>query len=197
MKPPELVLEYFKVLLSSQVVIGVLAFSFLYLFREDIKALLLRIAKIRLPGGTEVSTPQSPQLEDVPENKPLPKPPPQDASSLALPKNLDQQQLDDVKQLLDAERARSYLWEYRFLNYFLAYRTQQVLDWFASLPTRTSLSLFDTMWLPSIPSMEERRNIINALQAHYLIRIDNDLIDVTPKGHGYKLWRGPLPELKA
>jgi hypothetical protein len=196
MKPPELVLEYFKVFLSTQVVAGVVAFSFIYLFREDIKALLLRITKIRLPGGTDVSTPQSPQLEDAPENKPLPNPSPQDTSSLALPQNLDQKQTEDVKQLLDAERARSYLWEYRYLNYYLAYRTQQVLDWFASLPTKTSLSLFDTLWLPLIPSTEERRNIINALHAHDLIRIDNDLVDVTPKGHQYKNWRGLLPEPK-
>jgi len=194
MTTSQLVLEYFKIFLSPQVAAGVVALVFLCLFRDDLKALFLRIAKIRLPGGTEFSTSQTAKLEESSEDKPPPKLPPQDASSLALPTNLTQQQLEDVKQLLDAERSRSYLWEYRYLNYFLVYRTQQVLDWFASLPTRTSLSLFDSLWLPAIPSMEERRNIINALEGHYLIRIDNELVEVTPKGREYVQWRGPLPQ---
>lgn len=195
MTTPQLVLEYLKVLLSTQVVAGIVSLAFLWIFRDDLKALFLRIAKIRLPGGTEFSTSQTAKLEDAPENKPLPKPPQQDSASLAaLPDSLTEKQLEEVTRLLDAERACSYLWEYRYLNYFLAYRTQQVLDWFSSLPTRTSLYLFDTTWLPAIPSMEERRNIINALQAHYLIRIDNDLVEVTPKGKGYISWRGVLTQ---
>jgi hypothetical protein len=193
MTTPQLVLEYFKVFFSPQVIAGAAALVFLCVFRDDLKALFLRIAKIRFPGGAEFSTSQTAKLEEAPEGKPPPKPPPQD-TSVALPADLTQRQLEDVKQLLDAERARSYLWEYRYLNYFLVYRTQQVLDWFASLPTRTSLSLFDSMWLPAIPSMEERRNIINALEGYYLIRIDNDLVEVTPKGREYIHWRGPLPQ---
>jgi hypothetical protein len=189
----QLILEYLKVFLSSQVVAGVVAFTFLFLFRSDIKAVLLRIAKIKLPGGTEISTPQTAKLE-APEDKPLPKPP-QDAS-LQLPQDLNQKQLEEVKQLLDSERARAYLWEYRYLNYFLAFQTQQVLDWFASVPQRTSLSLFDTLWLPAIPSAQERQAIINALQAHHLIQIENGLVEVTPKGKEYIQWRGPLPQPK-
>ena len=84
--------------------------------------------------------------------------------------------------MLDAERARAYLWEYRYLNHFLAFHTQQVLDWFASLPNRTSMALFDSVWLPLIPSTDERRAIITALQAHYLILVQNELVEVTPKG---------------
>ena len=191
----QLVLEYLKVVLSSQVIAGIVAFTFLILFRRDIKALLLRIAKIKLPGGTEVSTPQAAKLEETPKDKPLPKPP-QDPS-LQLPQNLNQKQLEEVRQLLEAERAQAYLWEYRYLNYFLAYQTQQVLDWFASLPSRTSLELFDAIWLPAIPSAQERQAIINALQAHYLIHIEHGLIEVTPKGREYIQWRGPLPQPKA
>jgi hypothetical protein len=55
----QLILEYFKVFLSPQVIAGSAVFTFFLLFRGDIKALLLRIAKIRFPGGAELSTPQS------------------------------------------------------------------------------------------------------------------------------------------
>ncbi|MEI8292496.1 MAG: hypothetical protein WCG66_00750 [bacterium] len=190
----EITLEFTKIILSTQVVAGAVAFTFLFVFREDIKALILRIAKIRLPGGTEVSTPQAAKLEDATDDKPLPKPPPQDAVSLPLPDSLNQEELEEVRSLFDAERARAYLWEYRYLNYFLALQTQHVLDWLASLPTRTSLMLFDTVWLPAIPSVEERRAIIDALQAHYLVQILNGLIEITPKGREYIQWRGPLPD---
>ena len=54
--------------------------------------------------------------------------------------------------------------------------------------------LFDTVWMPAIPSPEERNAIINALQAHYLIQIENGLIEVSPKGREYIEWRGELPE---
>jgi hypothetical protein len=115
----------------------------------------------------------------------------------SLPDTLDQKQLEEVRALFDAERARAYLWEYRYLNYFLALQTQHVLDWLASLPSRTSVMLLDTVWLPAIPSVEERRAIIDALQAHYLVQIENGLIEVSPKGREYIEWRGPLPESKA
>ena len=193
----QLILEYLKAILSPQVIAGAVAFTFLVLFREDIKALFLRIAKIKLPGGTEVSTPQAAKIEEAPEDKPLPKPPPQDSISLPLPDSLNQKELEEVRALFDGERARAYLWEYRYLNYFLAFQTQHVLDWLASLPSRTSAMLFDTIWLPAIPSAQERRAIIDALQAHYLIQIENGLIEVTPKGREYIEWRGPLPEPKA
>jgi hypothetical protein len=58
----KLVIEYLKVLLSAPPLFSVVAIIFIFIFREDLKALILRIAKIKLPGGTEVSTPQSNQL---------------------------------------------------------------------------------------------------------------------------------------
>jgi hypothetical protein len=163
MHTAQLVLDYIKAVLSPQVIAGAVGFTLLAVFRDDFKALLLRVAKIRLPGGTEVSTSQITKAEEAAENKPLDKPPPADPPP-SLPASLDHKELEQVKQLLDAERARAYLWEYRYMNYFLVYHTQQVLDWFASLPSSTSLSLFDSAWLPLIPNTDERRAVINALQ---------------------------------
>ena len=59
METAKLVLEYLRVLLSPQIIVGIIGLVFLLLFREDIKALILRIAKIRFPGGAELSTLQS------------------------------------------------------------------------------------------------------------------------------------------
>jgi hypothetical protein len=190
----QLILDYIKAILSPQVIAGAVSFTLLALFRDDFKALMLRVAKIRLPGGTEVSTSQITKTEEAAEDKPAPKPPAADPPP-SLPASLNERELDEIKQLLDAERARSYLWEYRYLNYFLVYHTQQVLDWFASLPSQASLSLFDSAWLPLIPGADERRAVINALQAHHLIQLRGDLVEVTPKGREYIGWRGPLPPL--
>ena len=186
-----LVLEYLKVLLSPQIVVGGVGLVFLFLFREDIKALLLRVAKIRLPGGTEISTSQSERQinEENIEQKPLPAP----AMPLSgLPSDLTPQQRIAVENILKAERATSYLWEYRYLNYFLVYGTQAVLNWLISLNQPTTYSHFDATWLPLIPSANERGAIINALQAHHLIQVNDGAIQVTPKGMEYQQWRGEL-----
>ena len=189
MEIASLVLEYLKVLLSPQIIAGVVVLVFLYLFREDVKALFLRVAKIKFPGGAEVSTSQSERKikEEGIEQEPLP--------ALELPPSLTPQQREVVESILKAERATSYLWEYRYLNYFLVYRTQVVLDWLISLKRPTTYSHFDAMWLPIIPSANERGAIINALQAHHLIQVVDSTIQVTPKGKEYQQWRGELPNL--
>jgi len=58
METARLVLEYLKAKLSPQDVAGIVALAFCLMFKEDIKALMRRIAKIRFPGGSEVSTTQ-------------------------------------------------------------------------------------------------------------------------------------------
>ena len=151
MDTAQTILDYLKVLLSTQMVAGVAFLVFLLLFREDIKALLLRVAKIRFPGGAEVSTSQAAkQEEQASESEKLPSPPKEDVK---LPAGLQPDEIQKITELFQAERARAYLWEYRYLNYFLAFGTQKVLDWFASLPSRTSCDLFDTYclrrWLSS------------------------------------------------
>ena len=196
MEIAQIILEFLEIILSPQAIAGMVVALFLVFFKEDIAALFLRIGKIRLPGGTEVSTSQTEKLNEAGENKPLPSAQRKEENRENLPQTLDPQELEEVKQLLDSERARAYLWEYRYLNYFLVWQTHQVLDWFSTLNSPTSVSLFHTIWLPAIPSSNERQNVLSALQGHYLIDITNDLISITPKGQEYIQWRGPLPEKK-
>jgi len=189
-----LILEYLKVLLTAPVLFSLLAVWFITLFREDIKALILRIAKIKLPGGTEVSTPQSNQLATE-EQKPAPRIDNQVAVA-GLPADLAPQQRQAVEQLIRSHIATAYIWEYRYLNYFLVRGTQLVLDWLIGLPQATTYMHYDSVWLPIIPSANERQAIINALQTHHLIQQDTSgMIIVTPKGREYQVWRGVLPPL--
>jgi hypothetical protein len=192
METARIVVEFLKIFLSPQVIIGAAAITFFLLFKEDVKALLRRIATIRFPGG-EVSTSQAERtVEESPKREAHPPPPPEEVS---LPKGLTLAPDDVAKleELFKAERAKAYLWEYRYLNHFLVPHTQRVLDWLASLQERTSYGFFDSFWLPLIPSAEERRAIINALQAHHLIQLAGEIIEVTPKGREFIQWRGPLP----
>ncbi|MEI6640145.1 MAG: hypothetical protein WCL46_10525 [Chlorobium sp.] len=191
----KLVIEYLKVLLSAPPLFSVVAIIFIFIFREDLKALILRIAKIKLPGGTEVSTPQSNQLA-VEENKPAPERTVNEQVPVAgLPADLTPQQRTAVEQLIRLHIATSYVWEYRYLNYFLARGTQHVLDWLIGQQS-TTYAHFESVWIPIIPSANERQAIITVLQAHHLTQQEGlGLIVITPKGCEYAEWRGPLPPL--
>jgi len=190
-----LVLEYLKALLSPQCVAGIVALVFLWRFRDDIRALMKRVASIKLPGGTELS---APQLERAENEKTAAKEPPalSAGTAPALPGSLHltPEQASAVAEAFRAEQAKAYLWEYRYLNYFLVRNTQRVLDWLAGLKERTTYGMYDSWWLPIIPSANERRAIVNALQAHHLVILhEGELMEVTPKGREYIEWRGALP----
>lgn len=193
MELSRLILEYLKVMSTPQIVIGAIGLVFLFLFRENIKSLIQRIAKIKFPGSAELLTSQSERQikENKREVKPLPSP---EAPLPGFPSGLNPQQLSTVENILKAERATSRLWEYRYLNYFLVYRTQLVLDWLINLNQPTTFSYFDAEWLPVIPSASEREAIISVLQAHHIIQVNEGAIDISPKGLEYQQWRGDLPK---
>lgn len=192
-----LVLEYLKALLSPQALACVVAFVFLSYFKDDIRALMRRVASIKLPGGTELSTPQLERAAgDTAATREPPALPAGAAPTLPDGLHLRPEQARIVADAFNSERARAYLWEYRYLNYFLVPSTQRVLDWLAGLKERTTYSTYDAWWLRVVPNPTERRAIINALESHHLVMLhEGDLIEVTPKGHEYIGWRGPLPTL--
>ena len=188
----ELILEYLKVILSGPVIFGAIAAVFFFKFSEDIKALILRVAKIRLPGGAEVSTPQSSRLPEG-EDKAPPEQPDEDVQGLPLGLTTDQHAT--VEQLIQSHRANAYMWEYRYLNYYLARDTQIVLDWLGGLDVPVTFAHFDTHWLPLIPSAGERQAIIQALESHHLVYMDSQttMIRISEKGQEYREWRGEVP----
>jgi hypothetical protein len=186
----EIILEYVRAFTSAQIVIGVVVIFFFIRFKQDIRDILARLGTIKFPGG-EISTQlQQTKAEKLESSK---KPEAQDTPSLPQGLTLTPDQIKKVSEYIVAERANAYLWEYRYLNYFLVPHTQQVLDWFVSLAQSTSLRFYDSFWQPAIVSSQERKAILDALQQHHLIEITSDLIEITPKGKEYAGWRGPMP----
>lgn len=189
-----LLLEYLKVLLSPQMVVGAVLIFLFTLFRGEIRSLLSRIASIRW-GQAEISAPQLPPedggvpIKSATENLPVTPPP-------ELPEgvNVSPEDAERFRQAMLAERTRAHFWEYRYLNHFFVIGTQRVLDWLISLPNATTFTAYDALWQPFIATAEQRRIIIQVLEEHNLIVMHGDLIQVTPKGHEYVQWRGPLPQ---
>ena len=190
-----LILDYLQVFLSGPVIAGAVAFAVVLTFKREIATLLVaRAVKIKYPGG-EIEVTQLEKVKEAEaapaENKPVPVEP-QNVEPGQLPQSLTPEQVQAVKQLLASEKARSALWEYRFLNGFLVRTTQAVLDWLAERKEPVSIGFFHDRWSPFIPAAE-RHTILEVLDNHYLIRIDGELLSITPKGREYVWWRGPLP----
>ena len=106
---------------------------------------------------------------------------------------LSPDQVKIVREAFESERANSYLWEYKYLNLFLVQNTKNILDWFYSLDKSITVSIYDNIWKSIIPDSKEREAILSALLNHYLInRNDGDMLEITPKGKEYKLWKDKI-----
>ena len=187
-----LVLEYFKVFLSMQMVFGAIAITAFALFKSEISSLLNRVASLKW-GSAELSAPQpmsTAPSESGSELGKLQEPVPPSLPSGITVSPEDKKRLE---QAMLSERARAHYWEYRYLNHFLVVNTQRVLDWLVSLQSPATFTTYDALWQLPIPTAEERRNIIRALENHNLVVLHGDLIEVTPKGKEYKNWRGSMP----
>jgi hypothetical protein len=98
----------------------------------------------------------------------------------------------EVRNSVKEERARAYLWEYRYLNYFLLRHTQMVLDWYFNHEDAT-LPKYHEYWKEYIVSEKERGDVVTALTTYNLLVQDGETVKLTPKGKEYHEWRGPLP----
>lgn len=191
METNQIILEYLKILLTAPVLFSITSITFFLLFHQQLRNLINRIASIKLPGGAEVNTPQ-PLIEK--SGSPIP------TNDLKvednLPIGLNPQQEKEITHLIKSHIATSYLWEYRYLNYFLVRKTQLVLDWIAELKQPTAYGFYDSFWMLVIPNANERKIILDVLQAHHLVQINNaGLIGITEKGREYIEWRGQLPNI--
>lgn len=177
-------LEIIRIVISWPVAAVIVA----VLFQSEIRGLIARVRSVSMPG-MQIQAPQMP--ERPPVAAPPNPPPPELPAGLVLTPAQQQQ----FVQIFQAERAAARLWEYRYLNQFLARGTQIVLDWLIGLQQSTTIDAFEAYWIPVITDAAQRRIIIDVLQAHNLIQIDGPAIRVTDKGREYAQWRGPLPPL--
>ena len=162
------------------------------MFRGEIKSILNRIALIKW-GAAELSIPQP--LSKFPDDNDT-----EEVKGKTDPKETVEDTGDHealaraYEQAYIAERKRAHLWEYRFLNMFLVWNTQRVLEWLLNEPDSPTFTMYDAWWQKIIPSAEERRIIIQVLEDHNLVTMHGDLIVVTDKGREYGAFRGPLPQ---
>ncbi len=190
-----MILEYLTVLLSAPPLLTFVILIGIYRFSDDIKDLLSRVARIRLPGGAEVATQQSTRIID---EKPTAPPNTEDIPVQGIPPDLTPAHKQEIASLVRSHIATAYLWEYRYLNYFLARTTQFALDWLVGLAEPTTYSHYDSSFLLMVSSARERQAMIGALETHHLIKFDarTQTISVTPKGREYHEWRGTLPRVR-
>ena len=191
METARLILDYLQVILSGPVVLGTVVLIFTRMFRNQIGGVIERTWQIKFPGGELSASQQERSRELTPHTTEAQLP----GTDVKLPDtiNLNPEQAGKIVQLIQSERANAYLWEYRYLNFYLVRSTQMVLEWLASQPQPVSLRFLDSFLQPSIADANERGAIVSALQKHHLIVISGDAITVTPKGREYLQWRGPLP----
>lgn len=189
MSTSELWLEYARLLLAAPFMTASTVIAIAVIFRKSIGLLISRIGSIKLPGGGEVTTQYERTeiaIRTAGANPPEPLPGSTDLPTLP-PASAD------LEAQLRAQREAAYLWEYRYLNYFLVRGTQEILDWLASREAPTTFANFDAWISDQIADPRERDAVLRALQKHHLIQIQNTMIRVTPKGHEYREWRGELP----
>lgn len=137
MEIAKLVLEYAKILLSTQIVAGGTAVIVALLFRVEIRSLIGRIAQLKFGGG-EIFTSQQMQTQ---AEKAIPagtSPLGSTEPDVQLPPgvSLAPAEAERIAQLLRSARSTAHLWEYRFLNLFLVRSTQAVLTWLAGPTAR-------------------------------------------------------------
>lgn len=200
-------IEFLQVMFSPHMVWGGILIFFAFRFKSSFSSLLAAITdRIKNVQGYKKTkeghelTFNSSQANS--EDKVLPNvsnEPPEGSPERTDDTGWSEDNTQDVKtlrELVKTERASRYLWEYRYLNYFLARKTQVVLDWLINCKNPPTIEFFDNYWFHTIPDKNEREVVINVLKGHYLIQLlDGDLISVSPKGNEYQEWRGPLPPL--
>lgn len=164
----------------------------LVILKVEIKSILNRLALIKW-GAAELSIPQPPSefSDEVDAETNIADTDPKEKVGET---EDSETQAKAFKQAYVAERKRAHLWEYRFLDRFLVWNTQRILDWLINEPDSPTFTMYDAWWQRIIPSAEERRIIIQVLEDHNLIAMQGELISVTEKGREYAAFRGPLPQ---
>jgi hypothetical protein len=184
-------LEWAKVLLSAAPISGLVAFVFMLLFRAPLRKLIGRTSGLKGPGFEWSAS----QVERAAEAGTAPSGSmvtgTADAPSVPTGLTLSPEDQSRLADIIRAEHARAALWEYRFLNLYLAPHTQMVLDWFATIPNRPTIQFCDEYWSAAIPNLDERKAVLNALLSHQLLQATGPLLEITPKGREYLKFRGP------
>lgn len=172
------VLEILKLVLDWPFISLIIFSIFIFNFKSPIS---IWFSRLRIQYRDAVITSQVEVSEDV-KTSSLPDIP----ANLSLPSSEPAPENTDVQQW----KAAAYLWEYRYLNHFLQFRTQQFLDWLYDRKDPVPVSVATTVWSNLVPLPDERSAIVLALTQHYLISFEDGKLSITPKGREYVDFRG-------
>jgi len=195
---------------TSAAVVGLLGFSFGFAFRQEIAWFLQDIAWVRIPGGAELHSRQTPEKEKKEDALPAEKgavtlgpeeqrmlrehfqklqqdlaESSQQAELTAQEREEISEALESVSQMLAAEQQKTIFWWYQYLNLFLVLGTKFVLKWFAGLQIAPTKDLFHEYWKTYIPDAKERETILSVLLFHQLIEANGQQFWITEAGQSF------------
>jgi hypothetical protein len=201
-------MEYFvkiiELILSPHMVWGGIAVFFAYRFKASFSTLIDALSD-RVKNVTEYKktkeghellfsgsqafneNPSLPSVSDSPPEVKI-----ENGTNFVWPEDKTED-IAELRKSAKLERVYAYLWEYRYLNYFLLRHTQMVLDWFISNDADTSMSGYHEYWKKYIVSEKERNDVLSALTNHALLAQKEESVYPTLKGKEYHQWRGPMP----
>jgi len=182
-------LEAMKILVSWPFAVCSLGFAFGIAFKPEIRAFIVNIAEIWLPGGSRITTRQQPTPENNTGNEITG---PKDLSALPAQKTVE-----EYERLLQDARIGIAYWRFQFLNWFLVPRTKEVLKWIGQTGGVT-VGAYREFWRKVFVSEAESEITSSVLLQNWLITLDSGLYKITPIGRdflGFLEGRFPPPSL--
>lgn len=167
-----MVLEYFKLFISWPFLSAVCFIIAIFLFKEAIQT-WLKSMKIDYKDLSVYSQSNKKITEEEKRVEKEPSPP-QD--------NMDKSKLVEVGTQW---KSLAYYWEYRYLGYYLVPHTKDVLKLLYDANSEFLLNVLDVVMCKTIPEARERIAVVDALQQHYLIQIQDNMVSITEKGKEY------------
>jgi len=109
---------------------------------------------------------------------------PKDGPTLYL-ESISTNDSNELKRMIINWRENAYIWEYKYLNFFLVPHTKEVLYWLYNT-TSSRFETYNNIFSGKIPDLAERTAVIKALESHFMIKpIENGVLEISDKGKEY------------
>lgn len=83
------------------------------------------------------------------------------------------------------QAGRALGWEFGYLNLFLVHNSKMVLRWFLTQHEPVLAQNYYDTWVPTIPDLNERLSILQALVSSGLLDQENQHLNINEKGRAY------------
>lgn len=179
-----LILQYITVFFSWPVVVLVIVIYFTQKFSDSI-SIWIRNLKVQYGDATISSSQAIDSKVDSAEGDGLPQKQAdaKDGKSQYL-STIQTTDVEVLKKQIVSWRENAYIWEYKYLNYYLVPNTKRVLHWLYLFKT-ANFETYNNVFSSSIPEMEERNTILMVLQNHFLLVFKDGILEISEKGKEY------------